>query len=81
MDDGEDGNAGHAKDAGDFGEDENETIEDRVFICVGRYKHKVLNRGDQAVWVMTIDKDFQVVTLWNAVQHKEQELRGRIDRD
>ena len=40
-----------------------DTIEDRVFVCVGRFKRT----KKQAVWVMTIDRDFQVVTLWNPV--------------
>jgi len=30
---------------------------------------------------MTFDKEFQDVTLWNPVQHKETELEKRIDKD
>ena len=72
----DDEDVGDGKDgANDDGDD---TIEDRVFVCVGRFKNKL---DKQAVWVMTFDKEFQVVTLWNPVQHKEIELRGRIDRD
>ena len=69
--------AAAAKAAEDDDDFQNETIEDRVFVCVGRY------RGGErpAVWVMTIDADFQVVTLWNPVQHRETTLRGRIYKD
>jgi len=65
------------KDA-DSAEIEKETVEDRVFVCVGTYRK---NPRKRAVWVMTIDKDFQVVTHWNPVQHKELELRDRISKD
>lgn len=56
----------------------NDTIEDRVFVCIGRYK-KLPEK--QAVWVMTIDKDWQIVTMWDPVKHKETELKGRIRLD
>lgn len=44
----------------------NETIEDRVFVCVGRYKNQP---EVQAVWVMTIDSEFQAITMWDSVKH------------
>ena len=37
------------------GDDGDETIEERVFVCVGRFKNDI---EKQAVWVMTFDKEF-----------------------
>lgn len=48
----EDEDAGGKDGEGDDGDD---TIEDRVFVCVGRFKNDI---EKQAVWVMTFDKEF-----------------------
>ena len=42
---------------------ENESIEERVFVCMGKYK----NSDEKAVWVLTYAQDFQTVTIWNCV--------------
>ena len=60
---GKDGKGGD----GEMDNDENESIEERVFVCVGRMKK---GGQKQAVWVMTINQDWNGVTMWNAVQHK-----------
>ena len=57
-------------------EEDKNSVEERVFVCVGRMKK---NGQKQAVWVMTIDQDWGGVTMWNTVQHKETILRQRID--
>ena len=53
-------------------------MEDRVFVCIGRYKAQL---EKQAVWVMTLDKEFKDVTLWNPVKHTEILLTERINKD
>ena len=73
----DDGNVGKGSKV--LEEIENETIEDRVFVCVGKYKEHIA-KDKQAVWVMTFDQDFKVITLWNCVQHKETVLHDRVSK-
>merc|ERR1712051_527885 len=42
-------------DAGDDEDTAQSTIEDRVFVCIGKYK----DSSRQAVWVMTLDPGFE----------------------
>ena len=61
--DDDDAGAGGAGGDGEL-DDNNETMEERVFVCIGRFKKEI---EKQAVWVMTFDKEFQEVTMWNPV--------------
>ena len=54
------------------------SLENRVFVCIGKYgKANEIDRK-QAVWVMTLDEKFENVKFWDCVQHKETVLKGRI---
>ena len=76
--------ADHSQNKGDLKQQKNQqvvsrdpTIENRVFVCVGKYGKSKVNQ-QQAVWVMTLDKEFKTVNFWDCVQHMEVPLKGRI---
>jgi len=55
--------------------DESETIDDRVFVCMG----KATDGSDKKqIWVMTINRTFNEVTFWEVKNHKQWVLKGRI---
>lgn len=58
-----DGDDAAVDEAGENEPTENESIEERVFVCMGKYK----NSDEKAVWVLTYAQDFQTVTIWNCV--------------
>ena len=76
------GNKQGKKTGGDGGDDEDNqisnTLEDRVFVCVGKYKNKDKESQKPAVWVMTLDSEFEIVTFWDCIHHQQVELHGRI---
>ena len=53
--------------------EEDETVDNRVFICIGRN-----NSNQRQIWVMTINRAFDTVTFWDVKQHNEYVLKGRI---
>ena len=42
------------------------SINDRVFICLGRK----MDYGEMHAWVMTINKTYDVVTFWEVCEHQ-----------
>lgn len=54
-------------------EEEDDSVDNRVFICIGRSATKT-----RQIWVMTINRAFDTVTLWDVKKHDEYVLKGRI---
>lgn len=57
-------------------EEEQETIDDRVFVCYGQAADGI----EKKVWVMTINDTYEDVTFWDVKQHKHFILKGRIQK-
>jgi hypothetical protein len=55
-----------------------ETIDDRVFICLGKSTDGLEKKQ---VWVMTINRTFDTVTFWEVKNHKHYVLKGRIQKE
>lgn len=41
-------------------------MEDRVFVCVGKYD----SSDTDAYWVMTLNERFDEVTMWDCIKHE-----------
>ena len=54
-----------------------DSLEDRTYVCIGTHK---LTRQIH-FWVMTIDKDYEMITFWETTTNKKYELKGRIDNE
>ena len=54
----------------------NETIDDRVFVCIGKTPDEL----ERKVWVMTYDRTFNIVNFWECKNHKMYVLRGRVKK-
>ena len=52
-----------------------ETIDDRVFICMGRSQDGL---GKVSIWVMNFNRTFDTLTFWEVKNHKHYVLRGRV---
>jgi hypothetical protein len=46
--------------------DEDSPVDDRVFVCIGKYRKS----NKAAYWVMTLNKKFNSVTMWDCVKHE-----------
>lgn len=44
---------------------QNDTIDNRVFVCVGKIKDEKKRNSDYSYWVMTLDKKCSVVSMWD----------------
>ena len=70
------------------GNERDETISDRVFVCIGRaviagsksHREEKQEASHTHAWVMTISADFQSVTFWEPTNGKRYELPGRISK-
>ena len=51
-----------------------DTIEDRIFICLGKNK----KTEQDAVWVMTLNQNYDQVTFWDPKLYSEETLKYRI---
>lgn len=47
-------------------QEEDSQVDDKVFVCVGTYKKS----RKVAYWVMTFNKQFNCVTMWDCVKHE-----------
>ena len=56
-------------------EEATETIDDRVFVCMGKSQDG-LNTVN--VWVMALNRTFDTVTFYEVKNHADYTLRGRI---
>jgi hypothetical protein len=56
-----------------MGQEEEDNIDDRVFVCLGKTR-----QGSKHAWVLTIDKEFSQVTLWEPTTAVSYVLPGRI---
>ena len=56
---------------------EDDTIGDRVFVCVGKAK----GTEQRAVWIMTLNKLFDEATFWEVNTPKKYKLTGRIQKN
>jgi hypothetical protein len=48
-------------------EEENSSLNDRVFVCLGRLK----STGASHAWVMTLNKTYDELTFWEIKDHKK----------
>jgi hypothetical protein len=55
-----------------------ETVDDRVFVCLGKSLDGLDTRH---VWVMTINRTWDTITFWEAKNHSSYIVRGRIMKD
>jgi hypothetical protein len=53
---------------------EEDTIGDRVFICIGKNKET----EQRAIWIMTLSLNFDEVTFWEINQPIKYKMHGRI---
>lgn len=53
-------------------------MSDRVFVCLGTLNHE--NGERKHAWVMTINRDFNMVTFWEPRKHISYKLDGRINK-
>jgi hypothetical protein len=53
-------------------------LADRVFVCLGTLNHE--NNGRPHAWVMTINREFDIITFWEPRKHINYTLEGRINR-
>jgi hypothetical protein len=54
--------------------DEEKSLNDRVFVCLGKLREKKKHHA----WVMTINKTFDEITFWEVNRHRKFTLQGRV---
>ena len=55
-------------------EEEDSSINDRVFVCLGKLKEN----GQPHAWVMTLNQTYDEITFWEANSSQKYTLNGRI---
>lgn len=53
------------------------SLNDRVFVCLGKLKET----GADHAWVMTLNRTYDEVIMWDVTQPRKFKLEGRITED